>query len=341
MKLETTDSCLIDQKEQISVYENSFYILDKKENLFVFDKQGKFIRKIGHKGPGPEEYIGATMFYIHPTKKYISLFNGDIGVVRYDLQGKYLTRLKLNLKSNVLTDQCSLIDEKNVLIENSNSRRFSPYHYIGLSENNMQETNQYFLMPSLADENCAIGQYTMNNNAGNNFYAVTLYNDTIYRWNKDCFVPEYILESGLKHPCPKEIKRHEPYRFIGDVEKVLNRNGFSTGFQKIFSTDEYLCLDYGGLGYFDMIIWEKKQNKGYLYRFSGSDNPLLHIYNNWMTTSDCALVRYMSVSLLIDAEKEIRSTNHPEVPELYKKQKEDDNPVLVLYDYDKLLSRFK
>lgn len=341
VRLETTDNCLIDQIEQISLYDDLFYVLDKKDNLFVFNEHGKFVRKIGMKGPGPEEYIGATMFYIHPTKKYISLFRGDIGVVRYDLNGNYLDRLNLDLKSNILTDQCSLIDERNVLIENSNSRRFSPYHYICLSENNMQEINRYFLMPSLAEENCAIGQYTMNNNVGKTFYAITLYNDTIYKWDEDHFIPEYILESGLKHPNHEEIKSHEPYQFIGDAEKILNKNGFSSGFQKLFSTDEYLCLEYGGLGYFDMILWEKKQNKGYLYRFLGSDNPLLHIYNNWVTTSNSALVRYMSVAFLFDTEKEIRATNHPEVPELYKNLKEEDNPVLVLYDYDKLLSRFK
>ena len=72
-----------------------------------------------------------------------------------------------------------------------------------------------------------------------------------------------------------------------------------------------------------------------------SYNPLLHIYNELRCTDEKYLIRCLSTEMFFVAEKEIRSTNHLEVPELYKNLKEEDNPVLVLYDYDKLLSRFK
>ena len=49
--LETTDSCLIDVVEKIDVFEDKIYVLDKKENLYVFDINGKFIKEIGQKGP--------------------------------------------------------------------------------------------------------------------------------------------------------------------------------------------------------------------------------------------------------------------------------------------------
>lgn len=341
IKLETSVDYLIDRIEQLDFFDGHFFILDGNENLFMFNEQGKFVRKIGNKGPGPDDYVGATMFYIHPKKKYVSLFRGDMAAVRYDFDGNYIGRLNLDIKSNILTDQCYLIDAGHILLENSNSKRLSPYHYVCVSENEMKEVNRYFLMPTLAEENCAIGQFRMNNNVGNQFYAITLYNDTIYRWEEKRFIPKYILNSSLKHPNPKEIKANEPYEFIGDVENILNQNSFSPGPQKLFSTDEYLCLEYFGLGYFDLILLNKEQATGYLYRFSSSDNPLLHMYNNLLATSTSCLIRYMSVDMLYFAEKEIKACNHPEVPNLYKMLKEDDNPVILMYDYDKLLSRFK
>ena len=100
-------------------------------------------------------------------------------------------------------------------------------------------------------------------------------------------------------------------------------------------------LQYSGLGYFDAIFWNFSSNKGYLYRTEYNSNPLSLFYHNIMSTSEDALIRYLTTEELYRWEDKIRTTNHPEVPELYKNLKEEDNPVLVLYDYDKLLSRFK
>ena len=113
------------------------------------------------------------------------------------------------------------------------------------------------------------------------------------------------------------------------------------GLGRVFSTDNHLCLEYFGLGYCDYIFWNRHKKEGYLYRLLESNNPLLHIYNELRCADEKFLVRWLPIEMFFVAEKEIRATNHPGVPELYKNLKEEDNPVLVLYDYDKLLSRFK
>lgn len=339
--LETNDSCLIDIVEKIDVFENNIYVLDKKENLYVFDINGRFIRKIGEKGPGPEEYIGAHDFYIHPERKYISLMCYSNGTsVRYNLDGDYLERFKMNFKSKILIDHCYLIDGDNLLFENSNSKKWAPYQYICLSEKDMQENNTFFSWVSTGSETCS-KMFPINNCKGSDFYAISSLNDTVYKWFGDHFFPEYILESGLMHPTPEFVKMNEPYEFIDEAETKLNQNGYSKGLNRLFSTDNYLCLEYWGLGYCDIIFLDKKQDQSALYRFSGGNNGLLHVYNNLRCIYDKYLVRETSVEMLYNIEEEVRTCNYPEVSKLYEKLNEDDNPVILLYDIEKMISCLK
>lgn len=342
MRLETTEDCLIDKIEQIQRHKGCTYILDAKENLFVFDEYGKFVRKIGQKGPGPEGYTGAHMFYIHPEKQYIAMISlATRKVVRYDLEGNYLDRLSLELKSRSLfSGNCYLMDKNTLLLECSNGQKFAPYQYLCVDEKTLTEKNTIFTWPALGEKNESF-PYPKNNNAGKEHYIISYCNDTIYKYENGTISPRFILESGLKHPTSEVVKEYAPYRFIDEAQKKLNQNGYSIGLGRVFSTDNHLCLEYFGLGYCDYIFWNRHKKEGYLYRLLESNNPLLHIYNELRCADEKFLVRWLPTEMFFVAEKEIRATNHPEVPELYKKLKEDDNPVLVLYDYEKLLSRFK
>lgn len=56
--LETNDSCLMKSISQIQVTDSFIYVLeDRREELFIFDHQGNFIRSICDKGPGNNEYV--------------------------------------------------------------------------------------------------------------------------------------------------------------------------------------------------------------------------------------------------------------------------------------------
>lgn len=339
--LETTDSCLIDVVEKIDVFEEKIYVLDKKENLYVFDINGRFIKGIGQKGPGPDEYIGAHDFYIHPEKRYISLLcYSNRTAVRYNLNGDYLERFKMNIETKALIGNCCLIDSDNLWLENSNSTKWAPYQYICLLEKDMQENNTFFPWLSTGSESCS-RPFPTNDCMGKEFYAISLLNDTVYKWDDNHFSPEYILESGLLHPTPEFVKANEPYEFIDEAEKKLNQQGYSKGLSRLFSTDNYLCLEYWGLGYFDMIFMDKKQKRNALYRFSGGNNNLLHVYNDLRCIYEKYLVREITVEMLYAIKEEVRACHHPEISDLYEKLNEDDNPVILLYDIEKMISCLK
>jgi hypothetical protein len=64
--LETNESCLIGSINKMRVSDKYIFILDTDiaKGLFVFDKKGNFVRKIGNAGHGPGEYVNPSDFTI-------------------------------------------------------------------------------------------------------------------------------------------------------------------------------------------------------------------------------------------------------------------------------------
>lgn len=95
--LETADSCLIGKASKIVLYNDTIFVKDKNRSLFMFDSNGRFIRKFGGIGQGPGEYVDLTDFFVD---KYIyiwdnmqnrlSIFNKD-GMFLYYKNAPFLS----------------------------------------------------------------------------------------------------------------------------------------------------------------------------------------------------------------------------------------------------------
>lgn len=56
--LETTDDALIGEVTKLYLTQENILVFDQKTmSLFLFDARGRFVRKIGNKGEGPDEYM--------------------------------------------------------------------------------------------------------------------------------------------------------------------------------------------------------------------------------------------------------------------------------------------
>lgn len=100
--LETTDSCYVGEVYKIVACNNHYYVRDLSGNLFVFTADGKFVRKVGKTGRGPEEYVYLCDFAVDSE-------NGDVYVVSlgemvvYDAEGRFLRKRKIDEDFQVVT----------------------------------------------------------------------------------------------------------------------------------------------------------------------------------------------------------------------------------------------
>ncbi|MDR2036799.1 MAG: 6-bladed beta-propeller [Bacteroidales bacterium] len=90
--LETNENCLIGEINAIQAFDDYLFILDmhQAKGLFVFNREGKFIRRIGSIGKGPGEYTFPRDFTIDPDKKEIYLLDFNTNSIHlYTLEGVY------------------------------------------------------------------------------------------------------------------------------------------------------------------------------------------------------------------------------------------------------------
>ena len=106
--LETLDSCLIMNIEKIELHNNQLFIFDNlRPALYVFDKKGKYIKQIGKKGEGPDEFQVITDVFIDKTRNVILFLSHFGSVLIYDIEGNLLQKEK-NIK-----EQLNSIENKN------------------------------------------------------------------------------------------------------------------------------------------------------------------------------------------------------------------------------------
>lgn len=97
--LEDTDESLLGRIDKIEFLDNNLYVLEENRGLFMFNKQGKFIKMIGSKGGGPGEYVGLNDMSVDAENKKIYLLDGQSQkILRYSSNGNYEKDFKLENK---------------------------------------------------------------------------------------------------------------------------------------------------------------------------------------------------------------------------------------------------
>jgi len=94
-KLESNPECFIKRIEQSSITNQYILIYDQTQlRVLLFDRQGKFIRKIGNIGKGPGEFNRPHDVRLSRDEKYILVMD-FLKVIRFGLDGKLIGETKL------------------------------------------------------------------------------------------------------------------------------------------------------------------------------------------------------------------------------------------------------
>lgn len=90
--LETNENCLLSDNVRYKLLNDRIIVTDlKKQNIFLFDRNGAFIRKLGKRGNGPNEYLMVTSMlskerravYVDNIKNWLGIYidNGKTFVI--------------------------------------------------------------------------------------------------------------------------------------------------------------------------------------------------------------------------------------------------------------------
>ncbi len=115
--LETTDNSLIKEYSHITINSDKIVVSDHSQGqIFIFDRNGKFINKVARKGLGPEEYqaISLSCVDFDANRIYIWDYNTLGRVKIYDFSGKYIKQL--NIGRLPWPDQMYVFDRSHLII---------------------------------------------------------------------------------------------------------------------------------------------------------------------------------------------------------------------------------
>jgi hypothetical protein len=90
INLETTRESLIKSITKAEFFSEMWFVKDLYEGVFVFDKSGDFLFRVGAKGRGPGEYLYISDFNINRFTSNIELLTNNGNIIIYNLEGDYL-----------------------------------------------------------------------------------------------------------------------------------------------------------------------------------------------------------------------------------------------------------
>ncbi|WP_147677878.1 6-bladed beta-propeller [Algibacter pacificus] len=339
--LETTENNLIGKVDEIKIHHDNIYILDKNisKSVFVFDIEGKFIRKIGQKGKGPGEYIRPDGFEIDKKNKELLIPNTAIRkILRYDFEGNFLgdIDIKVAFLDFKILDNGNFVllagDEANTHLNELKRKE------LYITKRNFEiiqygPSRSYFKNVKYAPEANLMSQ---NNKIS---YAYKL-SDTLLVLDNNELTASYKLDFGKHSINKKKLQATNTGEFFNGILKQMNKSAYFLG--NHFQTKDYI--------YFSYLYKEKSlrcfYNKNQSILLEGasindtSDNflfyPFRSAYNDYFIAS-------ANISNILDVEKRLKTNDelaYKSYLKLFKSEgelkfKDSDNPILVFYKFKK------
>ncbi len=330
--LETTDSCLL---SDISlVYKaGKDLIITSGNKVFLFDDQGNFIRRIGRKGRGPDEYLFVFNILYRESKQLIYLVDMK-KILVYDIKGHHIETLdhpSFMKKYHFLNDTVMVADR---LREASKEK--PPYILFFYND----EGKLLKKVPSRLHMTKPEGKLFMYDMAGGIHFGnkglcfIEQYGDTIYRIKENMELQPYAVLHFGKYKFTQDLYYNWNKYDATGKDRIKINNFYVSGDRIIFNftynddNNNYAISDLKkNRTVYPFIVKNNKRTGGFL--FPGSDIMLQPFIGEGYF--------YTTLSVLDERTKQplLKYAGTPEKKERLRQMKEGDNPVLIIAYFKK------
>ena len=317
--LETTDDCLMNNEFYIMQYTGEDIITS---GIFHFDKNGKFLNKIGSKGQGPEEYLQGLFAFGDWKNKLLYVQNWTT-LTCYGFDGTFVRSVptpQLNMGA------AGLFDENHILYSNDiyYADKANPIQLYMVDSQNGKTVSKW---RGHLEENKKYGM-------------ILTSRDFMYNYDNSLFYKPALENVIFKILSPK--KRQLVYKFDcsgKDIDVSADEVDPKKRFQFLSvywakETAQYLFVNYGMKNISRLGIYDKEKKTFTNVTIKDNLAGGYDIHPAWTSDDNHLLMVYYAGGLLQDKEKHYSTGLLPErkkeLDELLKNIKEDDNPVVIL-----------
>jgi hypothetical protein len=320
IKLETNSQSTIGEIETVKLYKDKIYILDRTgsfSRILVFDLSGKFVHEIGSSGRGPEEIDGPRAFCFKDSSIYV----WDSSVHHLTISNKYIDKL---FKCFVQGSTFDIKDNDFLIFHGPSDEVYlSVFDYYGNLKKEFKVDGINYNLGSSGND--AIMTFC----EGKTFYTIML--DVIYKLEDDRLAPAY----KFRYHNMLSISDIIPQQSVNAYELLqAMRSKPHCSNIKYFENDKLIFANHH---------YNRKRINTILYKDNWkaiSFAKLLDKKLNMDVTPDFMLdsVTFCKVLNIYEfsEKKELNPNAVPELNNLLKTSKIDDNPILFLYNFSVL-----
>ena len=328
--LETRDSILIGGIDDILFCDERFVILDKKfKSVYIYDTNGNFIALINNSGRGSDEYLSVSCIYIDENKNIVLVDNSLHKEFVYSPTGEYIKSdtIPYSIKSvDILQDGTKIVNKDRVDSRTPNGYLLNIRKRAGVEEG-------YFPY-SYSNGSVVYEKNRCVTISGSDLFYSTLESDTIWKYNYEGFVPEYVIDF-MGYGIPKKLYKTDKRHFGEELYRYLIHNSINTAYWPYIvkmnnGALEFCYLFKNRLCY---CLYDVRNEVAFQFSgptIAGKDIRRLSSSQFCLNGMYCFVLDNYKISLLNDNERMAISESYPQLYDLILKNKIDNNPIIIL-----------
>jgi hypothetical protein len=262
IKLETTDRSLLYEIIHIEFFKEKMIILTR-EQVCVFDKNGKFLLNISAKGEAPHEYLNLGNFFVKNDNIYL-LDHITKKIVCFDEHGNFISSTKINTDTHFPISEIYPLENGYFIGKNmyQGSRHVVPALSL-LDEH-------YKFIKTIEGKNILFG-ITMNDvffQYGDQILYWEMLNDTIFSIVSDSIVvPKYFIDFGNQALPKYDVNDEGIYDLINFTNAPENIDKFAGFIGHIYEDDHFLKFRFQFRKKTHCVYYNKFKKTSNIYRF--------------------------------------------------------------------------
>lgn len=320
--LETTDLSLIGNIGKIYVTPSNILIFDSKQTaILLFDKEGKFIRKIGQKGRGPEEYLFFNEIVFERKTEIIYAHERYLNkIFKYNLKGELLEQIPSKFEFNSFCKAPQGYWLYSCFKENN------PKGYnLMLVDEKMQNMTAGFFPQNPAFVNTTFNSTFSRDYSGTSYFVYPTSN-IIYKLNTEQPVPYFQIDFGAKNLPYEKIKKLSSSK---EYDNLVNEKRYLGDISNLLCFQNYLLFSFNESGFYKPIK--------FYFACLNTSNSKTTIYNGYshflpyqisytlLGTTEKALIYSIKPALLDENERNVLKEKNINVTI-------DSNPILAFFN---------
>lgn len=317
IKLETRDDCLLENVVKVKITDNSIYLLSSYGgNVYKFTRGGSYIWKLS-KGEGVGELIFPTDIYLDETENCLLVLDNYRTIKKYSLDGKYLG----GMNSETVAFLFEKLDDEYMFFDPNLTKGSSHYFRI------LQDGELIFSGLPIKEETKVVSFSASNafvrTNVVDEYYIQYMLSDTIYRYqvHSNKLEPLFYIDTQGRSVNSRDITFKEPRSF----QQICKKENLIPGISglSLLNGKLYMLMYYMEKPWYVVYDMQSRTTITTNRLCYGMPNSLRCVGRD----KDFIVYMYRPEEFY-----EKKDELGDKAMTLLNEVKEDDNPILVLYN---------